>query len=201
MRAAGIIAEYNPLHSGHLRLLEDVGMPAVNYVDDFAHAATDREAFLTMMSYMRGWLREERGLTLHPRKFYLQPADRGVKFLGCVVKGDRVYIGNRVVHALFAKIRWHNSVLGASAALRRRHAERFANLLNSYLGLMRHFRTYNIRRWAAGEVLAVWSDCVSFSPDYTKAVAAPRCSSLDRARRRAGKEHREDLLFLKTNML
>lgn len=191
----------NVENAPHLRLLERVGMPAVNYVDDFAHAATDREAFLAMMSYVRGWLREEWGLTLHPRKFYLQPADRGVKFLGCVIKGDRVHIGNRVVHGLFSKIRWHNRVLGTSPALRRRHAERFANLLNSYLGLMRHFRTYNIRRRAAEEVLAVWADCISFSPDYTKAVAAPRCCSLGRARRRAGKEHREDLLFLKTNML
>ena len=191
----------NVENAPHLRLLESVGMPAVNYVDDFAHAVTDREAFLAMMSYARGWLKEERGLTLHPRKFYLQPADRGVKFLGCVVKGDRVYIGNRVVHGLFTKVRRHNKVLGTSAALRRRHAERFANLLNSYLGLMRHFRTYNIRRRAAEEVLSVWADCISFSPDYTKAAAAPRCRRLDRARRRAGKEHREDLLFLKTNML
>ena len=54
---------------------------------------------------------------------------------------------------------------------------------------------------AEEEVLAVWSDCISFSPDYTKAVAAPRCCSLGRARRRAGRGHREDLLFLKTNML
>lgn len=162
---------------------------------------TDREAFLAMMSYTRGWLREERGLSLHPRKFYLQPADRGVKFLGCVVKGDRVYIGNRVAHSLFVKLRWHNMVLGASAALRRRHAERFVNLLNSYLGLMRHFRTYNIRRRAAEEVLTVWADCVSFSPDFCRAVAAPRCRRLEMARHRAGREHREDLQFLKTNLL
>ena len=191
----------NVENAPHLRLLEEVGMPATNYVDDFAHAVTDREAFLAMMSYTRGWLKEERGLTLHPRKFYLQPADRGVKYLGCVVKGDRIYIGNRVVHSLFTKVRWHNGVLGTSAALRRRHAERFANLLNSYLGLMRHFRTYNIRRRAAEEVLSVWADCVSFSPDCTRAVAAPRCRRLDRARFRAGKEHREDLLFIRTNML
>lgn len=191
----------NVENAPHLRLLESVGLPAVNYVDDFSHAVTDREAFLALMSYMRGWLKDERGLTLHPRKFYLQPADRGVKFLGSVVKGDRVYIGNRVVHSLFSKVRWHNTVLGATAALRRRHAERFANLLNSYLGLMRHFRTCNIRRRAAEEVLAVWADCISFSPDFGRATAAPRCRSLDRARHRAGREHREDLLFLKTNLL
>lgn len=191
----------NVENAPHLRLLEDVGMPATNYVDDFAHAVTDREAFLAMTSYIRGWLKEERGLTLHPRKFYLQPADRGVKFLGCVVKGDRVYIGNRVVHSLLAKVRWHNRVLGTSAALRRRHAERFANLLNSYLGLMRHFRTYNIRRRVAEEVLAVWSDCISFSADCARAVAAPRCRRLERSRHRAKREHREDLSFLKTNML
>lgn len=191
----------NVENAPHLRLLESVGMPAVNYVDDFSHAVTDREAFLAMMSYARGWLKEERGLTLHPRKFYLQPADRGVKFLGCVVKGGRVYIGNRVVHALFAKVRWHNRVLGATAALRRRHAERFANLLNSYLGLMRHFRTCNIRRRVAEEVLAVWADCISFSPDFARAMAAPRCRRLERARHGAGREHREDLQFLKTNLL
>lgn len=191
----------NVENAPHLRLLESVGLPAVNYVDDFSHAVTDREAFLALMSYMRGWLKDEHGLTLHPRKFYLQPADRGVKFLGSVVKGDRVYIGNRVVHSLFSKVRWHNTVLGATAALRRRHAERFANLLNSYLGLMRHFRTCNIRRRAAEEVLAVWADCISFSPDFGRATAAPRCRSLDRARHRAGREHREDLLFLKTKLL
>lgn len=123
---------------------------------------------------------------------------------GYVEKFNRAYkftLGNRVVHALFAKVRWHNRVLGTSAALRRRHAERFANLLNSYLGLMRHFRTCNIRRRAAEEVLAVWADCISFSPDFARAMAAPRCRSLDRVRHRAGREHIEDLQFLKTNLL
>lgn len=76
-----------------------------------------------------------------------------------------------------------------------------ANLLNSYLGLMRHFRTYNIRRRAAEEVLSVWADCISFSPDFARAMAAPRCRSLDRVRHRAGREHIEDLQFLKTNLL
>lgn len=43
------------------------------------------------------FLKEELGLTLHPKKIYLQPAKNGVPFLGAYIKPNYIMAGKRVL--------------------------------------------------------------------------------------------------------
>ena len=83
----------------------------------------------------------EMGLTLHPRKRYIQRVDHGVRFCGYVIKCDRIYIGNRVVRAC----EYVAATETDESALCRR--------LNSYFGLMAHCRSWNIQKRIAKLVL------------------------------------------------
>lgn len=135
-----------------MRWMRSVGLAPVNYVDDFAFVVRDKASFLTSMPYIRNYFAAERGLTMHPRKFYLQHYSKGIKFLGAVIKYNRVYTNNQTVARCFGKIHYYNEACRHSSRRKARHVEKLATILNSYLGLMRHFDTFNIRKRIAAEV-------------------------------------------------
>ena len=80
------------------------------------------------------------GLTLHPTKFYIQPARHGVQFCGRVIFADRMYIGNRTVRAC------KNSIRLAIAHCSLENAYKLQCSFNSYVGFMCHCRSYNIQK-------------------------------------------------------
>ena len=56
--------------------------------------------------FVREWLAAN-GLTLHPRKMYLQHYGKGIPYIGGVVKPGRTYISNRTVGCrCFKPARW-----------------------------------------------------------------------------------------------
>jgi len=67
------------------------------YVDDAYFIAESKEELLEMRTKITEFV-EKLGLKIHPRKFYLQPASKGVSFLGAVV-----YPGRTVLAARFRK--------------------------------------------------------------------------------------------------
>ena len=109
------------------------------YVDDFYIVSTDKQRLLEAVPRIRALLAGI-GLTLHPRKFYLQHYSKGVEFTGCIVKKDRVYIARRTVKNASAAVARLNRSETADQALSA------VNSLNSYLGCMRHCNSYNVRR-------------------------------------------------------
>jgi len=56
------------------------------YVDDFYVVHRDKEFLVRLTEEVRDYLRREEKLTLHPRKFYLQRVEKGVMYLGIVIK-------------------------------------------------------------------------------------------------------------------
>ena len=56
------------------------------YVDDFFIVSDNKEELLAKLPLIREFLSEELGLILHPKKFYLQPIEKGVTFLGAFIK-------------------------------------------------------------------------------------------------------------------
>ena len=59
------------------------------YVDDFLLVHHDKTYLLSLISKIRDFLKDELGLTLHPRKIYIQHYTRGVNFLGVLIKPHR----------------------------------------------------------------------------------------------------------------
>lgn len=108
------------------------------YVDDFYIVSTHREGLLKAIPGMRAKL-AERGITLHPDKFYFQHYTKGVEMLGAVVKPHRSYIMNRTINNGSQKLeRLIKRGEGAS--------EKHQAMVNSYLGLMGTHRNFKARK-------------------------------------------------------
>ena len=74
------------------------------YVDDFIIIHEKQEILLDAMVKMKKFLTSELGLTVHPKKIYLQPYQRGVKFLGAYIKPNVMYIERRTKGAFYRLI-------------------------------------------------------------------------------------------------
>ena len=110
------------------------------YVDDDNSFSHNKELLLKALPKYRIFLKEELGIDLHPKKIYLQPVKHGFKFVGSVIKQNRIYAGNRTIDNLYSLVRYYNSqdIVGIKL-------EYMVQRFNSYLGYLKHRRTYAIR--------------------------------------------------------
>lgn len=137
------------------------------YVDDFYVIDHDKRKILASIAGMREWLHSRLGITLHPDKFYLQYCAKGVKFTGMVVKPARTYMGNATRANFVNKIRGFNRL----AERREPVAEdvhRFVASMNSYLGYLKHHKTYTIRHGLMKLISPKWWRTASFTSGATK---------------------------------
>ncbi len=65
------------------------------YVDDFIIIHLEKEHLKMIQPLITDFLNKKLKLTLHSKKIYLQHFSKGVKFLGAVIKPNRIYIANR----------------------------------------------------------------------------------------------------------
>ena len=120
-------------------ITEMEGVEHVVFVDDRMTCSASQEV-LKKAHAETGKLSEEYGLATNRQKHYMQQADKGVKFCGYVIKCDRIYISNRVVHAT------HRLLNEYAFRTDDKSEAELASRLNSYLGIMSHTRSYNIQK-------------------------------------------------------
>lgn len=84
-------------------------------------------------------------LTLHPQKIYLQHYTKGVQFLGTVIKPHRIYIAKRTQGNFYNAIQQQNDIVATSKPSQEQQAA-FLSSMNSYLGLLKHFKSYRLRK-------------------------------------------------------
>lgn len=108
------------------------------YVDDFYLVDQCKEVLTNYRKVITTYLKDKLGLEVHPLKIYLQKYDKGVLFVGGFVKPYRTYVNNRVKSNFSQRI----------YALKKENitAGKLEMTVNSYLGSMRAFRSFNIRR-------------------------------------------------------
>lgn len=114
------------------------------YVDDFVVIHRDKRLLLDTLQWIRTYLHDELGLTLHPRKIYLQRASQGLRFTGATIRPNRVLPNVQTVEHLYAIIDDFGMVddpCGEELA-------RYVGRINSLLGLLLSRNSYNIRRKA-----------------------------------------------------
>ena len=136
------------------------------YVDDFYIVSADRKKLTDTIPEIRNYL-QTLGLTLHPDKIYLQHYTKGVKFIGSVIKGDRKYVSNRTVGSFYSAIHRFNK-LAETEGYVESHAELFACSMNSYLGFLRQYLSYGIRRKAIGRISRAWWKVMYVSGHFEK---------------------------------
>ena len=114
------------------------------YVDDFVIIHPDKEYLKRLIPLLTSYLSTTLQLTLHPKKQYLQHYTKGVRFLGTVIKPNRIYIGNRTKGNFYMAIEKQNRLL-QHKQLKIELLQGFLSSMNSYLGIMKHYKTYRLR--------------------------------------------------------
>ena len=106
------------------------------------------EEKLSFVKYLipriREFLKEELGLTLHPKKIYLQPAKIGVPFLGAYIKPNYIMAGKRVLKNFTQKAGVYEK-LAQNHKPSKEELNQIQASINSYLGIMRHYKSWRFR--------------------------------------------------------
>ena len=126
------------LHLFDIMIMNEFGYYG-RYVDDYYLICKDKEKIKQWVSKMTNYLKSELLVSLHPDKVYIQPYRKGVKFIGSVVKGKRIYVSNATVSNAYMIIYRYNHEVKLS------NAEHLVQSLNSYWGFMKHYNSYNIK--------------------------------------------------------
>jgi retron-type reverse transcriptase len=125
------------------------------YVDDFVLIHPDK-AYLTLCTTLiRNYLKKELMLDLHPDKIYLQHFSKGVKYLGAVILPHRRYVANRTKGNFHTAIARQNLVVAQHKPGTEEKAAFLSNI-NSYLGILKHYKTYKIRKRMLFNNLSAW---------------------------------------------
>jgi retron-type reverse transcriptase len=106
------------------------------YVDDAYVVSTDKKWLLSIIPEARHFLKNSLDLDLHMGKTRLFRAGKGAEFLGAYIKPHRTYIDNKAlersrrgIETIDTSNAWHTYLS-----------------IYSYLGVLRHYASYNIRR-------------------------------------------------------
>jgi len=117
------------------------------YVDDMVFVHKDKEYLKKIISLINEYLINRLDLKLHDKKIYLQHFSKGIKFLGVSIKPHRIYIDKRSKGNFYKKIRdWNNHLVKNNNTLSQEDIKRFIAVINSYLGLMKHYKTQKLRQ-------------------------------------------------------
>ena len=120
------------------------------YVDDFFVIDTDKRKILKAIPEMRKQLARVQ-VKLHPNKVYIQHYSKGCSFIGGIVRKERIYTCRRTVDNFMMAVKRLNEVEDKES-----EAEHAVQQLNSYLGFLKHRRTYKYRRQCINALDPTW---------------------------------------------
>jgi len=114
----------------------------IRYSDDFVIFSEDKEWLENIVSPIKIFLKEKLELDLHPDKIYLKTLASGMDFLGMVNFPDHRVLRTKTKKRILRKIREKKFLLREDLI----GEEKFNQSLQSYLGILKHCRGYEIRR-------------------------------------------------------
>lgn len=148
------------------------------YVDDMVLVHPSKEHLIEVKAKIAGWL-SEHGLSLHPRKIYQQHYTKGVLFIGGMILPGRKYLSNRTVGFCYDAIDRLNRLAAGSPDYVKTHGEEFVSTINSYLGMMRHFSSYNLRCKVMSRIGKEWWQVIYFAGHLEKVVLKKRYRQIE----------------------
>ena len=152
-----------------LTLLSDCGCKFAHYSDDNAGVVRNKEEFLIIKKNVEVFAREEMNMQIHPNKFYFQHFSKGVNFLSFKLKRDRMLPSNRIVHNVRCRIATEISKAKNIPNYIYKNKEHFMQTVNSYMGLLKHSCSYNIRKELFKAMsLSPWCIVFNFAKDFSK---------------------------------
>lgn len=133
----------------------------LRYVDDFILLSEDKDALKSWRDEIDKFLRDKLKLKLHPQKQILQTIDKGLNFVGFIVKPGYTLMRRRIVKNLkekLWKINQNSETITPLEAARAQSGSlpltRFTDqkmkqvlsMVNSYYGQFKHAKTFNLRQ-------------------------------------------------------
>lgn len=144
------------------------------YVDDFVIVHEDKEYLKKVIPRLSEYLQTVLQVTIHPKKIYLQHYSKGVKFLGTVILPNRIYIADRTKGNFYTAIEKQNKIVLDNKPTKEEKAA-FLSSMNSYLGIMKHYKSYNLRkRMIFKRLSGYWFNHVYLSGGIAKFVLKVR---------------------------
>ncbi len=146
------------------------------YVDDFVIIHSDKEFLKLLIPTLSDFLFSKLQLTLHPNKIYLQHYSKGIKFLGTIIKPNRIYIANRTKGNFYHVLKKYNDMIIA-CPIADEQLNSFVSTVNSYLGILKHYKTYRLRKkMLRKKIVGRWHQHIFVSSDKLKIVKRVRKS-------------------------
>ena len=140
------------------------------YVDDIIIVHPDKKYLKAVVPEIRLYLLEVLSLQLHPKKIYLQHYTKGVVFLGAVIKPYRIYIASRTKSNFYQSVKRFNNLVSNGQASHEL-LNRFICCTNSYLGILKHYKTGRLREYILRKKLScIWWKYVHARGRYLKLV-------------------------------
>ena len=112
---------------------------------DFVIVHPSKKYLATLQLKLSRFLQNELHLKIHPKKVYLQHYKKGVKFVGAVIKPNRIYIANRTKGNMYDAISKFNAI-ARTQQINPNNVDALLCSMNSYLGIMKHYKPYKIRK-------------------------------------------------------
>lgn len=122
------------------------GIHYCRYADDSSYVVADKKLGLKILAKVKYILKTKLDLELHPNKIYIQHFSKGVKFVGGVVKPNRNYISNKVMYGFEQLIEKYIKLSREHPIQFRNNLDMFVSSVNSYLGTISKYATYNFRK-------------------------------------------------------
>lgn len=117
----------------------------VRYVDDCVFVSRNIYELKAIIRLSKRFLKEELHLTLHPKKIYLQKAGNGVQFLGTFIKPFYTVSNRRIKNNFVQCLKKYAAVAESHLPSAEEKRQCLASV-NSYLGIMAHYKTYTFRK-------------------------------------------------------
>ena len=144
------------------------------YVDDFYVVSADRDWLHSLIPQVRAFLKDELGLTLHEGKLRIDSVRQGVEFLGAYLKPWRMLVSRSTLRRMKPKLR----ALAMSVKAGCLTFEQLRPSLNSFLGVLGHYRSYRLRKAMLNSLpYCNFTKLGSFTLSYDRFVNAIGCSS------------------------
>ena len=108
------------------------------YVDDMVLIHPSKEHLMAVKDRIETWL-SAHGLTLHPRKTYVQHYAKGVLFIGGMILPGRKYMSRRTVGFMREALESCKRLVGDNPNPPMEVRERVRATMNSYFGMLQHY--------------------------------------------------------------
>ena len=125
------------------------------YVDDFIIVCSSKEQLKSFIPQIKDYLKIKLCLALHPKKIYFQHYIKGVQYLGVVIKQSRIYVATHTKNNFSMTIDRLN-IIARDHKPTKEEKDNFLSSMNSYLGIMGHYKTYYLRKRILVDNLSGW---------------------------------------------